>query len=578
MISKTFFISRVGSSTLAALTIFCFVLTFSGCDQIKKVSLLKAVKNREIQKIEDLIQKGADANARDKDGNPAIVLAARTNSPVSIDLLVGGGADINSLNNSGNSALMVAAKRGILNTMQILLNHGAALEIENTSGMTAIEIASRNQQIEAARLLRSSGSQITGILRIWKNDRSIELGTMLHQSARLFDQNILKISPDGRKVAAPVDSDSGDVQVEINGKKASGSYDSVKVGSFVFSPDSRSLTCAVSLGEQWTVLLDGIEGSWYDEILNDTPFFTAYGQLIYGALKENSWSVVVDGVEMYTYDNLGILLASSGGESLAYSAEVDGRGHVYLDGNRGQAYASIGTSMAFSPDGSRLAYIAMDGNNKSFVVLDGKEEKKYQSISSLVFSPDSLQLAYLANNGNFWTVVVDGSEIGKYDSVSSVVFSPDSTRFAYHAAINDKWVAVVDGKEGKPYDAMLINTPVFSPDSRRVAYGAKSSITKSNVKWYVVADGRESEPYGAIGTDLVFSPDSTHLAHGVFIADEGWSVAVDGLKGIPYLNVRIVERDCIQFDTVTSFRYHFITLNSYDQTVDFHYREEVIID
>ncbi len=60
-------------------------------------------------------------------------------------------------------------------------------------------------------------------------------------------------------------------------------------------------------------------------------------------------------------------------------------------------------SFKISPDNTRVAYTAQDGN-KEFVVVDGKEEKQYDGIITfvggrIVFdSPDTLH--YLAVKGN----------------------------------------------------------------------------------------------------------------------------------------------------------------------------------
>jgi hypothetical protein len=81
-----------------------------------------------------------------------------------------------------------------------------------------------------------------------------------------------------------------------------------------------------------------------------------------------------------------------------------------------------------------VAYGAWAGN-KWFVVVDGKEEKKYDSIGNLIFSPDSKRVAYAAWAGNKRFVVVDGKEEKKYDGIvtiggGKIIFdSPDSLHY-----------------------------------------------------------------------------------------------------------------------------------------------------
>jgi len=168
----------------------------------------------------------------------------------------------------------------------------------------------------------------------------------------------------------------------------------------------------------------------------------------------------------------------------------------------------IPESFKASPDGRRVAYVAKAGN-KMFVVVDGKEEKRYDGIGkgSLIFSPDSKRVAYVAKSADKWFVVVDGKEEKEYDSISmfsrlkdvgvkgSVIFSPDGKRVAYWTEAKTKagsvLCVVVDGKEEKQYDG--IGSPIFSPDSKRVAYVAKLGNME-----FVVVDGKEGKRYDEI--------------------------------------------------------------------------------
>jgi hypothetical protein len=83
-------------------------------------------------------------------------------------------------------------------------------------------------------------------------------------------------------------------------------------------------------------------------------------------------------------------------------------------------------------------------------------------------------VAYAAGVGDKQFVVVDEREEKQYDGITTVpLFSPDSRRVAYVAGVGDKQFVVVNGREEKQYDAILEGTPLFSPDSQRVAYAAR---------------------------------------------------------------------------------------------------------
>jgi hypothetical protein len=103
---------------------------------------------------------------------------------------------------------------------------------------------------------------------------------------------------------------------------------------------------------------------------------------------------------------------------------------------------------------------------------------------------------------------------------------------------------VIDGVKGKEYDGINVESLTFSPDGQRLAYRAKRLEKEAKglglfelekaVKKLVVVDGKEFNGYdGSITDDLVFSPDSKHLAFQAFILGEEF-VVLDGKKAISY--------------------------------------------
>ena len=159
-------------------------------------------------------------------------------------------------------------------------------------------------------------------------------------------------------------------------------------------------------------------------------------------------------------------------------------------------------SFAVSRDNRRAAYVAVT-DNQWYVVLDGKERRRYDAIGpSLTFSPDGERLAYVARGDGMWFVVV-GEKGGKpYAGIGTPpVFSPDSRRVAYAAEVGNRWAVVIDGKEGRPYEGIGC-APVFGPKSRRVAY--------------VAVDGDAVQVRLAVGhQDRCGQHDDGHAAHRV---------------------------------------------------------------
>jgi Tol biopolymer transport system component len=562
------------------LLLFILCLIFSpGCARLRDDALKRAVEKGDPRTVEKMLARGADPNLLYGEGDSLLLRAAQKGDGGIAELLIESGADIDYRDPYGYTALMVASSDGRMDMARLLVNRGAGLDFRDAAGMTALDLAAAKGRVDMARFLRESGAAAEGTLLVWTRSETVDIGTMGFPQFKVYAERIIAVSPDGRTVAAPVDDGTGEVRVWINGKPSGGTYDSIREGSLAFSADGRSLAYAASLDGRWTVVRDGVEDGYYGEILEGTPLFLPGGRLMYGAKKNGSWRVVSGDTRTDGYEDLGTISSSPDGKRIAYSAKWRGDWYVFLDGERGRAYGAIGRSLVFSPDSSRLAYVAVKGK-KRVVVVDGKEQKEFDEIGTPVFSPDSGRLAYPAKRGQSRTVVVDGSVTAWYEIVGeSISFSADGGRIGYYAGRDGKWFAVVDGKEGKPYDAILRNSPVFSPDGARVAYAARIGAENSEATWRVIVNDREIATCRGIGTDLVFSPDGRHLVHGAFLEDDKWCVVVDGKKrSVPYSDVRLVDRDCIRFNSPDSFGYHFVKINRFTGEVSFHYNEVVLIE
>ncbi len=74
--------------------------------------LIVAARNGDIRKVSNLLKAGADVNARDKQGNTALIEAAFYKYPELVDLLLAGGSDPAAKNNVGDTALTEAVRAG----------------------------------------------------------------------------------------------------------------------------------------------------------------------------------------------------------------------------------------------------------------------------------------------------------------------------------------------------------------------------------------------------------------------------------------------------------------------------------
>ncbi len=324
------------------------------------------------------------------------------------------------------------------------------------------------------------------------------------------------------------------------------------------SPDNRHLAYVVQRAGKLFVVADGVQHKAYDWISEDTPVFSPDGRrMAYVAMaqaEDKGPFPVVDGVELKQFFAAGMYLRfSQDGRRLAYAAahRAEEGQCVVVDEVAGKEYDGIGKdSLRFSPDGRRFAYGSRRGN-KWCMVIDCQEQKAYDGLgTSLIFSPDSQRWAYVGEqHRGLWRmrrkmdcVVVDGVESGYYDgtALGSPIFSPDSKRVAYGASRHNAMFAVVDGKEEQAYERLEFLT--FSPDSRKLAYVAWGPVAgheglRRDHAFRAVVNGVEGKPYLDISlSGIRFSPDSERTAY-VMQNFEGWWAVIDGVEQGPYQGI-----------------------------------------
>jgi hypothetical protein len=90
--------------------------------------------------------------------------------------------------------------------------------------------------------------------------------------------------------------------------------------------------------------------------------------------------------------------------------------------------------------------------------------------ASLAFSPDGRRLAYAGRRDGKWYAVIDGAEGIGYESVGRPAFSGDGSRAGHVGRREGKDVVVLDGKEAAVHDAVHPNSLTFSFDGGRVGY------------------------------------------------------------------------------------------------------------
>lgn len=197
------------------------------------------------------------------------------------------------------------------------------------------------------------------------------------------------------------------------------------------------------------------------------------------------------------------------------------KSYMVVDGKDGKQYDFIYDRIYFSPDGSKVAYVAVNGDavvseDRFVVVNEEKQSQHFSEVSSLRFSPDSKRLAYVAGDKPLPTSKPKaGSEL---EELPDPDFENEDTPLQSYPRF-----IVVDGKPGKSYPYPLGN-PIFSPDSRHIVYRVNNENAHQS---FLVIDGKEGIAYDKILTNIKFSPDSSKVVYGVRKGNELWWIADD---------------------------------------------------
>lgn len=316
-------------------------------------------------------------------------------------------------------------------------------------------------------------------------------------------------------------------------------YDGIGVDALALSRDGRHLAYPARRGDAWLVVHDGRElGPWNG--VGELAFSPDGGRLAFSVEREGGWYVVVDGRPGPRFEAIFAhsLTWGSDGMALAYAASLAGHAHAVLNQVPGPLLDGVGR-LAFA--GSHSVYVGRIGT-LSFLVLDGTAQPPAEWIGEIAFSPDGTHVAYLAGAGDEERIVIDGhasesdgqghlsllhvddrgaptfvvssrgrarlvrhAEIGPaYASIPELVVTP-AGRWAYLAREGESMRAILEGVPSPPYE--WAGNLVASPDGKRLAY-----LARRQGRTMVVFEDREMPADAVVDGSLAWSRDSRHWA------------------------------------------------------------------
>jgi ankyrin repeat protein len=116
-------------------------------------------------KIKELVEKGANVNAREGYLGHTALIHASTNKNKGfsevVRFLIEKGADVNAFDKNGYTPLISAAMYGLLDSVQTLIEKGADVNARNNDGVRALTYAAMYGHTDVVRLLIKNGANVS---------------------------------------------------------------------------------------------------------------------------------------------------------------------------------------------------------------------------------------------------------------------------------------------------------------------------------------------------------------------------------------------------------------------------------
>jgi len=108
----------------------------------------------------DLLKSGSNADARNKEGEPALMLASQRGYIEVVKALIRYGANVAVIDKYCFTALMLSAQNGFLDVLNVLIENGAPVDVGELDGWTALMLAAANGHLGVVNALIAKGANL----------------------------------------------------------------------------------------------------------------------------------------------------------------------------------------------------------------------------------------------------------------------------------------------------------------------------------------------------------------------------------------------------------------------------------
>jgi ankyrin repeat protein len=288
-------------------------------------SFIDAAKNNDLTKVQGLLQRGVDVNAKNDHGETSLMLASEQGYLAMVKLLLEKGADVNAADAYGRTALMGASGNDHIEVAKLLLDKGADANAKASEGWTVLMLACLDNHLEIARLLLEKRADVNA-----RNDNG---STSLMEASSRGHVQVVKLLLEKRgevnaadrlgRTALIAAAENGHTQV-VNLLRTHGAI--VPPGGLP-KPASPERTIDDDLVDTWELLYQVDERGgreWPIEETRTLIEFTNTGDVIFSRIPRENSDRMKSRSGRYAIEGNDIVITDDSGNSVSWPYRVVG--------------------------------------------------------------------------------------------------------------------------------------------------------------------------------------------------------------------------------------------------------------